>query len=86
MDGSTDNHIALACHALVNEVIRDMPEVPPGVVNLIIGDGPSAGQALARSPKLPLISATGSVRMGRSVATTVAARMAPVMSDISPKN
>lgn len=77
---------ALACHRLVDEVASEMPEIPAGVVNVIIGDGASAGQALARSPKLPLISATGSVRMGRLVATTVAARLGRSLLELGGNN
>ncbi|HET6252051.1 MAG TPA: aldehyde dehydrogenase family protein [Tepidisphaeraceae bacterium] len=66
---------ALACHHVAMEVIRELPEVPVDVIGVVIGAGPETGQLLAASEKLPLISATGSVRMGRSVAATVAQRL-----------
>src|SRR5215831_8439345 len=54
---------ALACHALAVRAAGTMPEAPRGLLSLVLGDA-TVGSALARSPKLPLISATGSVRMG----------------------
>src|SRR5437763_16909287 len=51
---------ALACHRIVCDVLDETPGVPDGVVNVVVGDGPGAGEALAASEKLPLISATGS--------------------------
>ncbi|HSU67024.1 MAG TPA: aldehyde dehydrogenase family protein [Tepidisphaeraceae bacterium] len=77
---------ALACRRIVDEVLADMPEVPPDVSSVIIGDGPAVGEALARSPKLPLISATGSVRMGRAVAQTVAARLGRCLLELGGNN
>jgi aldehyde dehydrogenase (NAD+) len=53
----------------------EMPDVPPDVLAVVVGAGPETGQAIAASEKLPLISATGSVRMGRAVATAVAQRL-----------
>jgi aldehyde dehydrogenase (NAD+) len=66
---------ALACHQLAAEVLAEMPEIPQDVLGVVVGAGPDIGQALADSEKLPLISATGSVRMGRAVAMTVARRL-----------
>lgn len=77
---------ALACHAVVNRVLEDMPEVPPAVVSFVVGLGPEVGQALAASDGLPLISATGSVRMGRAVAQTVAARLGRSLLELSGNN
>lgn len=76
---------ALACHALVGEVLAEMGEVPPGVVGLVCG-GREVGEALAASPELPLISATGSVRMGRAVAQIVAARLGRTLLELGGNN
>jgi aldehyde dehydrogenase (NAD+) len=77
---------AIACQKLVAEVMAEMPEVPDGVIGLVIGDGPSIGEQLAASERLPLISATGSVRMGRSVATTVARRLGRCLLELGGNN
>ena len=77
---------ALACQKLVAEVMAEMPEVPDGVCNVVIGDGPGAGAVLAESEKLRLISATGSVRMGLAVALTVAKRLGRCLLELGGNN
>jgi aldehyde dehydrogenase (NAD+) len=76
---------ALACQALALRAARGMPEVPEGLVSVVVGTAP-VGQALAASPELPLISATGSVRMGRAVAQTVAARLGRSLLELGGNN
>ena len=48
--------------------------------------GREVGEALAASPQLPLISATGSVPMGRAVAQTVAARLGRSLLELGGNN
>jgi aldehyde dehydrogenase (NAD+) len=76
---------ALACHALAMSVTREMPEIPDGTLSVVVGDA-SAGQRLAASEELPLISATGSVRMGRAIAQTVAARLGRSLLELGGNN
>lgn len=77
---------AAACHAIATAAAAEMPDVPPGVLNLVIGLGPEVGRALAASPAVPLVSATGSVPMGRAVAQTVAARLGRSLLELSGNN
>jgi alpha-ketoglutaric semialdehyde dehydrogenase len=42
--------------------------LPPGVVNLVSGDGPGAGAALAKHNNVPVVSFTGSTSTGRIIA------------------
>ena len=77
---------ALACQKIVGDVMAEMPEVPQGVSGVVIGDGPGTGELLASSEKLPLISATGSVRMGRAVAQTVAKRLGRCLLELGGNN
>ena len=77
---------ALACQQLVGEVMTEMPDIPGGVCSVVVGDGPGTGELLARSPRLPLISATGSVRMGRAVAQTVAQRLGRALLELGGNN
>jgi aldehyde dehydrogenase (NAD+) len=63
-----------------------MPDAPRGLLGLIVGNGPEIGQAIAANDALPLISATGSVRMGRSVAQTVAARLGRTLLELGGNN
>ena len=77
---------ALACQNIIAEVMAEMPDVPDGVCSVAVGDGPQTGQILAQSEKLPLISATGSVGMGRSVAQTVAKRLGRCLLELGGNN
>jgi aldehyde dehydrogenase (NAD+) len=76
---------ALACHALALRAAQEMPEVPEGLLSVVVGKAP-VGQALAAAPELPLVSATGSVRMGRAVAQTVAARLGRSLLELGGNN
>jgi len=53
---------------------------------LLIGDGPGIGQRMAADRRLPLISATGSCRMGRSVAETVGKRLGRALLELGGNN
>src|SRR5262249_565309 len=64
---------ALAAHELLVRTVREFPAAPAGLTALLIGDA-AVGRALVEDTRVPLISATGSTRMGRSVGTAVAAR------------
>ena len=47
--------------------------LPPGVLNLVHGHGPVAGEALVRHPEVAMVSFTGSTRAGRRIAELAAA-------------
>jgi aldehyde dehydrogenase (NAD+) len=76
---------ALACHALLQQVIAQFDGAPPALSSVVVG-GAAVGGELAASPKLPLISATGSVGMGRAVAQTVAARLGRSLLELGGNN
>jgi aldehyde dehydrogenase (NAD+) len=69
----------------VQQVIAETPGTPPAISNLVIG-GAEIGQSLASSHSLPLISATGSVPMGRTVAQTVASRLGRSLLELGGNN
>jgi acyl-CoA reductase-like NAD-dependent aldehyde dehydrogenase len=54
------------------EVIHDAG-LPPGVFNLVTGDGPTVGEAIVRHADVDMVSFTGSTRAGRRVAELAAA-------------
>jgi alpha-ketoglutaric semialdehyde dehydrogenase len=60
--------------------------VPPGVVNLVTGDGETVGAALTGHPAVRLISFTGSTEVGRSVASSCAERNAICSLEMGGKN
>jgi L-aminoadipate-semialdehyde dehydrogenase len=65
--------VAFAAHELLTRTLRDFGIAPVGLTALLVGDS-HVGRALVENPRVPLISATGSTHMGRSVGTAVAAR------------
>jgi len=57
-----------------------------GVLNLVIGKDDVAGERLIQDRRVPLISATGSTRMGRQVAQVVAARLGRSLLELGGNN
>ncbi len=75
---------ALACQRIVTGVISRQA-APGGISSVVIG-GADVGQVLSASSRLPLISATGSVPMGRAVAKTVAERLGRSLLELGGNN
>jgi aldehyde dehydrogenase (NAD+) len=75
---------AIACHTLAARVAAELG-APPGLFGLVVG-GADVGDALARSRALPLISATGSTRMGKAVARVVAERLGRSLLELGGNN
>lgn len=76
---------ALACQALFEKALKAFGEAPQGLAQLIIGDR-DAGQVLVDDPRVPLVSATGSTRMGREVGPRVAARFGRSILELGGNN
>jgi aldehyde dehydrogenase (NAD+) len=76
---------ALACQNILQETLQEFPDYPPTISNLVIGAA-DVGQRLAASRLLPLISATGSTRMGHAVAETVAKRLGRSLLELGGNN
>ncbi len=60
--------------------------VPPGVFNLVNGDGPTVGAALAAHPGIDMVSFTGSTRAGREVSVAAAATVKRVALELGGKS
>jgi aldehyde dehydrogenase (NAD+) len=60
--------------------------VPPGVFNLVVGDGPTAGNALCSHPDVDLVSFTGSTRAGVLVAQAAAPTVKRVCQELGGKS
>ncbi|HUX84288.1 MAG TPA: aldehyde dehydrogenase family protein [Chitinophagaceae bacterium] len=75
---------ALACTRIVSGVLADNG-LPQGICGLVVG-AREAGQWLASDPRIPLVSATGSVRMGKSVAATVGQRLGRALLELGGNN
>jgi aldehyde dehydrogenase (NAD+) len=60
--------------------------LPEGILNIVIGSGASVGEALIGDPRVPLVSFTGSVRMGRHVGQVVKARLGRTLLELGGNN
>ena len=58
----------------------------PALFSLCVGDGPGLGVKIAEDKRIPLVSATGSCRMGRSVGETVAKRLGRSILELGGNN
>lgn len=74
----------IACQNILSQVLRDN-NLPEGVSNLINGDF-KVGEWLTKDNRIPLISATGSTRMGKIVAQTVGARLGKSLLELGGNN
>ena len=91
---------ALMCgNAAVLKASEDTPEtalafarlaveagLPPGVLNVVQGLGPEAGQALVEDPRVAIVSFTGSTAVGRMIARVAGERLAKVCLELGGKN
>lgn len=75
---------AIACQQITKEVF-DANGVPEGVSGLVIG-GPEIGKLMAEDARVPLVSATGSTRMGKSVGAAVGARLGRSLLELGGNN
>ena len=68
----------------LTEYVKLMIEagVPAGVIQVLTGDGPTVGQALARHPGVHLVSLTGSTKAGIQTMETAAKNLTHVMLEL----
>ena len=59
--------------------------IPPGVINVITGDGVPAGEALVKNPDVALVSLTGDVETGKTIARTAADSLKRVHLELGGK-
>jgi aldehyde dehydrogenase (NAD+) len=74
----------LACQALIAEAARRVG-APAAVSQLVLG-GAAVGEALVDDPRVALISATGSTRMGKAFAPRVAGRFGKLLLELGGNN
>ncbi|HTI60130.1 aldehyde dehydrogenase family protein [Mucilaginibacter sp.] len=75
---------AIACQHIVQEVF-ERNDVPEGVSCLIIGDR-VVGELMSNDTRVPLVSATGSTRMGKAVGAAVGARLGRSLLELGGNN
>ncbi len=76
---------AVAAMAVAQRAVSAFDSAPPGLLQLVLGDR-SIGQTMAENHAIPLVSATGSTAMGKSVSQTVAARLGRSLLELGGNN
>ena len=76
---------ALATQAVFERAAARFGDAPEGLAQLLIGRR-DAGEALAADPRVALVSATGSTRMGKAVAQVVAGRLGRSLLELGGNN
>ena len=76
---------AAAVMTLLDRAVARFGDAPAGLAQLLHG-GREIGEALARDPRIALVSATGSTRMGRAVGPLVAARFGRSLLELGGNN
>jgi aldehyde dehydrogenase (NAD+) len=76
---------ALACQAILERAAARFGDAPKGLSQVTLG-GRETGDALVGDARVPLISATGSTRMGRAVAARAAQRLARTLLELGGNN
>jgi aldehyde dehydrogenase (NAD+) len=74
----------VACQNIFKDILRDN-NLPEGIVNLINGNYVT-GEFMTQDKRIPLVSATGSIRMGRIVGATVAGRLGKTILELGGNN
>ena len=72
--------------AIILAEIMDAAGVPAGVFNLVNGDGPGVGTAIAEHPDIDMVSITGSTRAGVRVAKAAADSVKRVTQELGGKS
>ncbi len=75
---------AVACQKIVQTVFKNN-NVPEGVSCLVIG-GRDVGEWMSNDARIPLLSATGSTRMGKAVSAAVAGRLGRSLLELGGNN
>jgi len=73
-------------NAMLFAEVLDAAGVPPGVFNLVNGDGPTVGVALCTHPDVDMVSFTGSTRAGIEVARNAASTVKRVAQELGGKS
>ena len=76
---------AIACQNIIREVFQ-ANGVPHGVSCVVVGRGATVGERILADNRLPLISATGSGRMGKRIAQVVGARLGRTILELGGNN
>jgi len=76
---------AVACHLLLQKALEQFKEFPQNISSVIVGTR-AIGEVIVKSKRTHLISATGSVTMGRKIAAIVSARLGKLLLELGGNN
>ncbi len=76
---------AIATQKIIGKVLKEN-DLPDGIFSLVIGEGSVIGESLLNDRRIPLISFTGSVPIGRHAAEVVAKRLGKTILELSGNN
>ena len=76
---------AVATFRILERVLAENA-LPEGVMSLVIGDGATIGELMINDHRVPLVSATGSTRMGRRVGQVVGGRLGRAILELGGNN
>lgn len=75
-----------SCSVLELMSVLEEADLPPGVVNVVTGFGPTTGTALIDHPDVRMVSFTGGTGGGRAVAAVAARQVKPVIMELGGKS
>ena len=75
---------AVACQKIIADILKEN-DLPEGISSLVTGDV-EVGKWIAEDERIALVSATGSTRMGKQVAVTVANRLGKTLLELGGNN
>ncbi len=78
-------YCAIACQNIVNEVFK-ANGLSEGVSAVVVGRGSTIGERLINDKRIPLVSATGSTRMGKRIGEVVGARLGRTILELGGNN
>jgi len=76
---------AIATQNILSSVLKENG-VPEGVFNLIVGRGKTIGEQILKDRRIPLVSLTGSTRVGRHAAGVIAGRLGRTILELGGNN
>ncbi len=76
---------AIACQNIIAEVLREN-DLPEGVFSLVVGKGSTIGERMLNDKRIPLVSVTGSISVGRHANEVVARRFGKTILELGGNN
>lgn len=76
---------AIAVQNILSEIIKEN-NLPEGLFSLVIGKGSTIGEKLLNDERIPLISLTGSIEVGRHAASIIAKRFGKAILELGGNN